>query len=96
MKIITGSRQSGKTTELIRISSVTGYPIVTFNAKAAFNVKMQAEKMGVSIPEPLFMGEFGVSLPSKVLVDQIDYSRPINGDMEIIAATVDKENIIEL
>ena len=95
MKIIAGERQSGKTTELIRISAVTGYPIVTFTCQAAEHVKRMAYEMGVKIPDPIYSGERGVSLPSKVLVDQIDYRAP-SFDCNIAAATVDLDNIILL
>ena len=53
MKIILGTRQSGKTHDLIRISERTGSTIVTFDRRSLDHIKRLAKEMNASIPEPI-------------------------------------------
>lgn len=53
MKILNKERGSGKTTQLIYTSEVTGYPIVTYTEKQANNVSEQAKKLGCNIINPI-------------------------------------------
>ena len=95
VKVITGRRQSGKTTKLINISRDTGYPIVTLNKGRAANVRSIARRMGVYIPTPMSLGEYRRNhrYPSEpVLVDDVEsilsfeldlgniYAMVVNGD----------------
>lgn len=57
MNIIVGERCSGKTTELIKKSAVTGAYIVTINLRAAEFIFHQAKQMGLNIPFPITVGE---------------------------------------
>lgn len=58
MKIINKDRGSGKTTELIHASEVTGFRIITSSMFQAEYVKKLAEKYGNNIPEPMSFGEY--------------------------------------
>lgn len=59
MKVIRGARQSGKTTELIRLSAQHQYaPIVCATHAEAYRIAEQAREMEVQIPFPLTYDEF--------------------------------------
>lgn len=51
MTIITGERGAGKSSELIKISEKTGYPIVVRDGFSAKYIKDLAKTMGASIPD---------------------------------------------
>lgn len=51
MIIITGERGTGKTSELIKLSEETGYPIVARGSINARYVKERAEAMGAKITD---------------------------------------------
>lgn len=53
MNIYIGERQSGKTRKLIEESAVTGAIIATFSKESCDYIKLQAYKMGLTIPEPI-------------------------------------------
>lgn len=53
MKKAISGRQTGKTEKLIKLSTQTGGTIITFNREAAKSILLKANKMGVSIPEPI-------------------------------------------
>lgn len=50
---IVGSRQSGKTTQLIKLSAATRVPIMTAHADDSCFIKRIAQLKGYDIPEPL-------------------------------------------
>lgn len=98
MKIIAGERQSGKTTELIRMSAVTGWPIVAMNYGSKNWIERTADEMRLKIPPVLTANSNVTVMPTKVLVDQMDHMKvnALHEGMEIMAATVDRDNVIEL
>lgn len=51
MIIITGERGIGKTSELIKLSEETGYPIVARDSYNAKYIKDRAKAMGAKIPD---------------------------------------------
>lgn len=51
MMIITGERGTGKTSELIKFSEETGYPIVARDSSNAKYIKDRAKAMGAKIPD---------------------------------------------
>ena len=51
MMILTGERGAGKTSELIKFSEETGYPIVASNSSNAKYIKDRAKVMGAKIPD---------------------------------------------
>lgn len=57
-KLILGSRNSGKTTELIKMSAETGLYILTGTKKQAKCIFDQAQYLGYNIPFPVTWGEF--------------------------------------
>ncbi len=58
MKIIHGSRRSGKTTKLIQISSEKGFHIVCLCDNELCRVIKMANDMGKKIPKPITFGQF--------------------------------------
>lgn len=81
-KLLIDIRCSGKTTELIYVSSKTGYPIVCANKASVNYVIHRAKKLGIDIPNdapmPVTVAEMhdgkkrGDSQYSHVLVDDAD------------------------
>lgn len=72
MELIIKERGTGKTTELLYASEVTKYPIVVPTAVAAKSLKEAANRLGVTIPEPLTVSELRereMARPKCVLVD---------------------------
>ncbi len=71
-------RQSGKSTDLIKISAVTGYYIVTANRERAKALFELAQKLGYNIPNPftveeyLRSGKLKGSFIKKILIDDAD------------------------
>ena len=65
MKLIIKDRGMGKTTQLIHISEVTGYPIAA------------AKKLGCNIPEPILVSDItsGKIRYDNILVDEITLDR---------------------
>lgn len=55
MKIISRPRGSGKTTELIKISARTGFPIVCRDYDEAARIFHVAQSLGKNIPHPITM-----------------------------------------
>lgn len=51
MMILTGERGTGKTSELIKFSEETGYPIVARSSSNAKYIKERAKAMGAKIPD---------------------------------------------
>lgn len=53
MKLINKSRRTGKTTQLIYASAITGFRIIAPNHAMAKCIKEMAKNMGFKIPEPM-------------------------------------------
>ncbi len=53
MICIVGQRQAGKTTELIKLSAETGYPIVTSYYFQVDEIERRARQLGLDIPKPI-------------------------------------------
>lgn len=68
MKIIAWPRQSGRTSEIIKMCADKGGYIVTRNIETAYEIRERARKMGLIIPFPLSYKEF---------VDKKYYSRAV-------------------
>ena len=51
MMILTGERGTGKTSELIKFSEETGYPIIARDSINARYIKDRAKAMGAKIPD---------------------------------------------
>ena len=77
MKVIKRPRGSGKTTQLIYTSEITGYPIVVFDTTRAENLKKMAEEMNCNIPEPVIFHNFKHQIigrhRDKILIDDVDH-----------------------
>ena len=75
MKIIEGSRGSGKTTELIYKSAELGVSIIAPTMLMCGSIKAAAEKYECDIPEPVSINKV-VNLekgrPKKYLIDELD------------------------
>ena len=76
MKVIKRPRRSGKTTQLIYASEITGYPIVVFDTARAENLKKMAEEMNCDIPNPIIFHNFKHQIigkhKDKILIDDLD------------------------
>lgn len=71
-------RRTGKTTELIRYSNRTGFPIVTSTIQRANMIKYMAKRLQLNIPEPVTFRSMS-KYPAmhgrtdrRVLVDDLD------------------------
>ena len=74
MKIIQGNRQSGKTTELIKMSSRENKHIVCNYADEKIRIGRMAKRMGMEIPKVILPHELplkGMRVES-VLVDNVE------------------------
>lgn len=58
MKILAWPRQSGRTSEIIKMCAEEGGYIITRSIEAAYKIREQARIMGLSIPFPLSYKEF--------------------------------------
>lgn len=79
MEILSMERGSGKTTELIKVSSVTNAPIICRNKRMTEIIEERAKEMGVEIPKPLSLWDrerkpyaFDPRNEVGVLIDDID------------------------
>ncbi len=76
MKVIAKPRQAGKTTELIKRSAETRYPIVCRDDRTKIGIQTLAHNLGRSIPKPLTYMEAAYSnnlrLTSPILIDDAD------------------------
>lgn len=77
IKTIIKPRQGGKTTDLLKMSAETGYPIIAKNVSEAKDLKKKAKNMGISIPDCITITQIlnkNVKVEAKhVLVDDADY-----------------------
>lgn len=101
MKILFGSRQSGKTIEAIKIAAENSSYIVCNHQRECFHVAKIADEMGLKIPFPITTAEFiggrfhGLGVKSFV-IDNADhlFEQYINSKAKgvpIIAATMTGE-----
>ena len=58
MKIILGGRQSGKTTQLVKISARGNAPILCLDVQRLHNIWFIARKLELEIPEPITLRDF--------------------------------------
>lgn len=97
MKKIIASRSSGKTTELIRISSITKNYIVCQSIHDATRIQLYAKELGYDIPLPLSYDEFinkkynGNGITG-FLIDNVDMLlKRMSGNVPINAITLNIE-----
>lgn len=94
MKIVRMERGTGKTTELIKLSSKTGTPIVCATRQQAQIILDKAERMGVLIVNPIPANELkGYTDIHKVYVDDMEYvlSTLLGADVEVSTVSCDIE-----
>lgn len=74
MKIIIGSRCSGKTVRLVHISSTKNIPILVPHKRNATYIKELADQFCLDIPEPIILSDLQIKKPeqSSILIDQAD------------------------
>lgn len=96
-----GSRQTGKTSRLIRLSHETGFPILVSTAERARSIELMAARARLEIPRPMTPREMTrrrseLSVDNRVLVDEmadlvgsIVGARVVGGTMEGVAITCD-------
>lgn len=73
MKLIIKDRGMGKTTQLIYISELTGYPIVAAHKTTIGHIKSMAKKLGCNITEPVLVSDVatGKTRYDNILVDEV-------------------------
>ena len=91
-EIIVRGRQGGKTTEMIRRSAETGCYIVCTDHRRAWQVKQQADDLGMTIPFPLTADEWqrrGYYPPGVrgLLFDDLDRIIQSMSGVPVLAAT---------
>lgn len=103
-QIILGSRQNGKTTELIKMSAKTGIYILVTTKNRANHLFRQAKNMGYDMPYPVTIEEYfrdkftGTSIRRDGLfIDDIDdvFKSIFNG-INIRAVTLTNDNRYEI
>ncbi len=88
MKVINIPRNWGKTTELIRQSAQTGYPIVVPISTMVYAIRWKAEQMGLPRPVVLTVDELKQSNYKKVYIDEVGFLLEDLLGVEVEAATV--------
>lgn len=97
MKLITGNRISGKTTELIKKSSNSGIYILVETREQALLIAKQAKELKLKIPFPITVDELMKSTPSKfirekgVLIDEslrvLQFILPVHINTAVVDVT---------
>lgn len=75
MKYVIGGRGSGKTTKMIVVSEITGYPIVVSTERQKEHIKAVAERLKCKIPNPMVVKEAiqrGTRLCTPILIDNAE------------------------
>lgn len=98
MRMILKGRGEGKTTELVKLSAETGYPIVVGCKYHTDEIKNIAIKLGVKIPKPISIHKDvrGVRL-EKVLIDHTEIllcylvSKALGNSVDIHAITLNAD-----
>lgn len=94
MRIITGNRGSGKTTELIKYAVENKIPILVLWRSQAEYIRERAKEIGVPCPEIYTFAEYrmelhGVGHPPKVCVDEIQNFLRFALDTDVDCITYD-------
>lgn len=98
-KICVGSRQSGKTIELIKRSCFTGETIIVATHVSVQYIKQRASELGLYIPEPITYYEFindskwTENKTNKFLIDELQM---FLDRLNIDEATLDKDSVFYL
>lgn len=94
MKLINKSRGTGKTTQLIYVSAITGFKIIVPNAAMAKYVEELAKKMGLKIPQPISYVEYKIGNDrGPILIDEVqnqilDEALELYFKSRVVAATM--------
>lgn len=80
MKKCISGRQTGKTKKLIELSAEKQIPILTTSISNVKNIKLRAEEMRLSIPDPISVTEIlsdrylnNISTIENIIVDDTEY-----------------------
>ena len=95
MKLIGGSRGCGKTTELIKLSSETGRPIICVGARRVRALRDMAKDMGLSMPYPVAVNRYLDYYPKEVVIDDIEIviSALLNANVSVASTSLTVEEI---
>lgn len=100
MKILTGGRGSGITTQLIEQSAQFNIPILAQTENACSNIKNMAKVMNLTIPEPINFSNdarcfAGKTFPNGIIIDNIEsflgkilYGKRIDAKIDTIGITI--------
>jgi len=104
MNLLIKDRGAGKTTGLIYASEATGYPIVVSTHCRIDEIRNQADKLGVLLPEPLTFDEVKqrgrMRLSDNILIDEVQgiLSEALDSYMgcHVVGATMtDRQNVLK-
>lgn len=101
---IYGSRGSGKTTEIIKLSSKNNVPILCRRDSNVKLLKALADRMGIKIPEPISLYKLrqmqvssnfdnNYKIPSKVYVDDAESILKHLLGTEVVGVTMDTTKV---
>ena len=98
MKIITGKKGSGKTTELIKESAESKYPIVVANYSHELHILELAKTLKFDIPQPILANNLPSALGREYegfLIDEIGTVLPIllNTSAQLKGLTIGLDNL---
>lgn len=92
--VLVGKRQSGKTTELIKLAAKDHGVIIASTKESANYIKRTAAEMGMDIPEPISLFEFLRGMPGRRGGTYfIDEANSVLGQLGIKAMTVDANHV---
>lgn len=90
MRIITGKRQTGKTTQLIHESATTGFYIVCRSMAECKRIADHAKDLGLKIPYPISYNEaINNKLINNVLIDNIIHFAEYACTAKVHSVTID-------
>jgi hypothetical protein len=96
MKILQRAMRCGKTYESIKLSAEKKIPIICANKSEISNIMSMAEKIGVSIPDPILAESAKVRFERKqdkrMIVDNVDWVLRLFLGGDVVAGTVDGSN----
>lgn len=93
-KTITGTRGSGVSTQLVLESSLSRAPILCMYYPSKRHLLDRAAELGVTIPEPLTIGEFndrGLIKPKRIIIDDASFvlENLLGSQIHAIGATIE-------
>lgn len=93
MIAIVGDRASGKTEQLVKLSALTGIPIFAPSVGHASNVRMVANRLGLSIPKPVPFIERNFIGSRRVMIEEAQTILEKEFGIDVVCATFDASRV---